>query len=72
VTRPRRPQPRRKQNPLHGVTCIDYKDTALLRKFVSDRGKIRSRRVTVQQWGFHPECGHGFQAAAVRLPEVFS
>ncbi|MFE5399220.1 30S ribosomal protein S18 [Streptomyces sp. NPDC056568] len=29
-----------------GVTYIDYKDTDLLRKFVSDRGKIRSRRVT--------------------------
>jgi ribosomal protein S18 len=28
------------------VTYIDYKDTALLRKFVSDRGKIRARRVT--------------------------
>ncbi|WP_327371184.1 30S ribosomal protein S18 [Streptomyces sp. NBC_01217] len=25
---------------------IDYKDTDLLRKFISDRGKIRSRRVT--------------------------
>ena len=25
---------------------IDYKDTTLLRKFISDRGKIRSRRVT--------------------------
>ena len=25
---------------------IDYKDVALLRKFMSDRGKIRSRRVT--------------------------
>jgi small subunit ribosomal protein S18 len=25
---------------------IDYKDTPLLRKFVSDRGKIRARRVT--------------------------
>ncbi|MFE2352559.1 30S ribosomal protein S18 [Streptomyces parvulus] len=35
-------------NPLHqaGVTRIDYKDTDLLRKFLSDRGKIRSRRVT--------------------------
>ncbi|MEU3254120.1 30S ribosomal protein S18 [Streptomyces sp. NPDC006997] len=35
-------------NPLlqAGVTYIDYKDTDLLRKFVSDRGKIRSRRVT--------------------------
>ena len=25
---------------------VDYKDIALLRKFMSDRGKIRSRRVT--------------------------
>ena len=25
---------------------IDYKDIALLRKFMSERGKIRSRRVT--------------------------
>jgi small subunit ribosomal protein S18 len=28
------------------VDYIDYKDTALLRKFISDRGKIRARRVT--------------------------
>ncbi|MFT4088667.1 MAG: 30S ribosomal protein S18 [Gordonia sp. (in: high G+C Gram-positive bacteria)] len=27
-------------------TLIDYKDTALLRRFLSERGKIRSRRVT--------------------------
>jgi len=35
-------------NPLDaaGITYIDYKDTVLLRKFISDRGKIRSRRVT--------------------------
>ena len=25
---------------------IDYKDTATLRKFISERGKIRARRVT--------------------------
>ncbi|MFT3898764.1 MAG: 30S ribosomal protein S18 [Gordonia sp. (in: high G+C Gram-positive bacteria)] len=25
---------------------IDYKDTALLRQFLTDRGKIRSRRIT--------------------------
>ncbi len=25
---------------------IDYKDTGLLRKFISDRGKIRASRVT--------------------------
>ena len=28
------------------VGPIDYKDTAMLRKFISDRGKIRARRVT--------------------------
>ncbi|MBA2945027.1 30S ribosomal protein S18 [Streptomyces himalayensis] len=40
--------PKSRPNPLDqaGVTYIDYKDTDLLRKFISDRGKIRSRRVT--------------------------
>ncbi len=28
------------------VTYVDYKDVPTLRKFVSDRGKIRARRVT--------------------------
>jgi small subunit ribosomal protein S18 len=28
------------------VAMVDYKDTATLRRFVSDRGKIRARRVT--------------------------
>ncbi len=28
------------------VTRVDYKDTGLLRKFISDRGKIRARRVS--------------------------
>ena len=28
------------------IAYIDYKDTTLLRKFISDRGKIRARRVT--------------------------
>ncbi len=41
-------KPKKKQNPLRSakIENIDYKDTALLRKFVSDRGKIRARRVT--------------------------
>ncbi|MFD3538538.1 30S ribosomal protein S18 [Streptomyces sp. NPDC058662] len=49
---PRRPHPgepvKSRPNPLDAaeVTYIDYKDTDLLRKFISDRGKIRSRRVT--------------------------
>ncbi|SPM33541.1 Ribosomal protein S18 [Mycobacterium rhizamassiliense] len=29
-----------------GMTYVDYKDTATLRMFISERGKIRSRRVT--------------------------
>jgi small subunit ribosomal protein S18 len=29
-----------------GVHAVDYKDTNRLRMFISDRGKIRSRRVT--------------------------
>ncbi|CAM00092.1 SSU ribosomal protein S18P [Saccharopolyspora erythraea NRRL 2338] len=29
-----------------GVVQVDWKDTDLLRRFISDRGKIRSRRVT--------------------------
>ncbi|WP_071287486.1 30S ribosomal protein S18 [Mycolicibacterium llatzerense] len=29
-----------------GVDQLDYKDTANLRLFISERGKIRSRRVT--------------------------
>lgn len=49
----KRPQPpvkpfKKKAEPAEGrkVTEIDYKDVALLRKFISDRGKIRSRRIT--------------------------
>src|SRR3569623_2371728 len=41
-------KPKKKVNPLdkEGIAYIDYKDTTLLRKFISDRGKIRARRVT--------------------------
>ena len=41
-------RPRRAKVPMLDpeVRRVDYKDTALLRKFISDRGKIRSRRVT--------------------------
>jgi len=28
------------------ISYVDYKDVNMLRKFVSDRGKIRARRVT--------------------------
>ncbi|MCA0972312.1 MULTISPECIES: 30S ribosomal protein S18 [Halobacillus] len=30
----------------NGITHIDFKDTDLLKRFVSDRGKILPRRVT--------------------------
>ena len=41
-------KPKKKSNLLakEKVAYVDYKDTALLRKFISERGKIRARRVT--------------------------
>ncbi|MGW8378638.1 30S ribosomal protein S18 [Streptomyces sp. ODS28] len=47
-THDRKPAKKNRPNPLDaaGITYVDYKDTELLRKFISDRGKIRSRRVT--------------------------
>jgi len=49
--RRRRPEenPRKKKRIVYKFKddeVVDYKDVALLRKFMSDRGKIRSRRVT--------------------------
>ncbi|MEZ0367152.1 30S ribosomal protein S18 [Mycobacterium sp. pUA109] len=48
--RVRRAQPdvKRAKNLLDslGLSAVDYKDVPTLRMFVSDRGKIRSRRVT--------------------------
>lgn len=50
-----RPQPSRQQRPVkkkedflkrNKITYIDYKDVELLQRFVSERGKIRSARVT--------------------------
>jgi len=48
VAKPVIRKPKKKSNPLKAakITYVDYKDTALLRKFISDRGKIRARRVT--------------------------
>jgi small subunit ribosomal protein S18 len=46
----RAPQPleKKKRNLLAslGLDAVDYKDTGTLRVFISERGKIRSRRVT--------------------------
>jgi small subunit ribosomal protein S18 len=46
--KPDRKPVKSRPNPLDqaGITYIDYKDTDLLRKFLSDRGKIRGRRIT--------------------------
>jgi small subunit ribosomal protein S18 len=52
MTAARKPAPSRvvkgRKKPMlaPGVTAVDYKDVTLLRTFVSDRGKIRSRRIT--------------------------
>lgn len=49
---PRKPRTdrrtRKRKNPLDaaGITYVDYKNVDLLRMFISERGKIRSRRVT--------------------------
>ena len=51
-TRRRRERPDRRPRQLHCQFCrdkieyIDFKDTALLRRYLSDRAKIRARRVT--------------------------
>lgn len=47
MPRPHR-YPKRKRNMLldANVTEVRYTDVDLLRKFISDRGKIRARRVT--------------------------
>jgi small subunit ribosomal protein S18 len=42
----RKPQKKVCQFCRKDAPVIDYKDPTLLRKFVSDRGKIRARRVT--------------------------
>ena len=49
MARMKRDRPlKRKVNLLRAnkVSSVDWKDVDLLRKFVSDRGKIRARRVT--------------------------
>lgn len=48
TTRPARTQPVEKKNLLAslGLKYVDYKDISTLRMFLSERGRIRSRRVT--------------------------
>lgn len=42
----RKPRPRVCHFCKDKIGYVDYKDAALLRRFISDRGKIRARRVT--------------------------
>ena len=44
----RKPVSKKKIVPMKSVRIghVDYKDVATLRKFISERGKIRARRVT--------------------------
>ena len=53
MPKPERRPAKRRVNLLRreGVVQVDWKDATLLRKFLSDRGKIRSRRVT----GLNPQ-----------------
>ena len=37
------------------ITYIDYKDVELLKKFISDRGKILPKRVTGTKAGYQKE-----------------
>jgi small subunit ribosomal protein S18 len=48
MARPERRPGRKRPNPLIAARLAeaDWKDVALLRQFISDRGKIRARRVT--------------------------
>lgn len=45
---------------------VDWKDTAFLRKYVSDRGKIRGRRVT----GLCPQCQRKVAVAVKNAREM--
>ncbi|QYJ05853.1 30S ribosomal protein S18 [Nocardioides panacisoli] len=64
--RPRRPaRAKRALLPPH-VTTVDYKDVDLLRTFLSDRGKIRARRVT----GLTPQQQRAVTAAIKNAREM--
>jgi len=45
---------------------VDWKDTSFLRKYVSDRGKIRGRRVT----GLCPQCQRKVATAVKNAREM--
>ncbi|HUG83354.1 MAG TPA: 30S ribosomal protein S18 [Euzebya sp.] len=70
-----RPQPQRTQRPAkrkedffkkNKITYIDYKDVELLQRFISERGKIRSARVT----GINPQQQRLLAAAVKNAREM--
>ncbi len=46
MRRRRSESPRRMSKHLEGITVFDYKDHELLRKFMTERGKVMPRRIT--------------------------
>lgn len=70
-----RPQPPRTQRPVkrkedflkkNKIEYIDYKDVELLQRFISERGKIRSSRVT----GINPQQQRLLAAAVKNAREM--
>ncbi|MGI6032292.1 MAG: 30S ribosomal protein S18 [Coriobacteriales bacterium] len=61
-------QPHRKRCPFckDDVKYIDYKDTQMLRHYITDRGKIKSRRVT----GVCTQHQHALATAIKRAREM--
>lgn len=47
----------------NNVTYIDYKDAELLRRFISDRGKILPRRVTGTKSNYQAELTRAIKRA---------
>lgn len=70
TTRGTRRQDFRRGKPRPCTVCpdggVDWKDTAFLRKYVSDRGKIRGRRVT----GLCPKCQRDVATAVKNAREM--
>ena len=47
----------------NGITNVDYKDVKLLRRFVTDQGKIMPRRVTGTSAKMHRKLGTAIKPA---------
>lgn len=70
-----KPRPRKSRRKVCGfcvdkVEHIDYKDTARLRKYVSERGKIMPRRMSGVCSKASARAGHRHQARPHRCPSA--